>query len=509
MLPPSVRRTGSRSWAIAGAVGLAALSAGFGEARAYEAEVHATMDAQFYTLASPYGDPVIRRRRYTQTLALQVWGIGGDATADVPELTFKARLRLDGDFGQHPAERSPGASGRYIPGLQEGPVDVMVAFLEGRGYLGGAGGFRLGRQYVVDSLGWWSFDGALLRVTTPAYLELEAYGGFEQRGGLPIQLGTSRFESDGVYRGSRKDLGLEQYPYFLEESKLAPAYGVALQTTGLHWLAARVSYRKVINRDRVIVSPFPDSGGGFLTVGGDRVSSERIGSSFRISNSSLGAAKGHLVYDFYTQLASEHGAALDAYATDEITVGAEYDYFKPSFDGDSIWNWFTSSGMTTVLGRAELRPSRRFDVTASGGVKLFETEGDPDTFGDAPTKRDETGRLTDLVGALGARYRFTEGSIGLRSMAEGGERGRRVGGDVRLERAFDSGFYDLLLVTSLYDWSDGLRPQRDATSVSYVVGGGMRPLDKSRLGLEWEHSMNRLVGHRFRLLATLDLSVWL
>ena len=35
----------------------------------------------------------------------------------------------------------------------------MYAYLEGRRFLHGVLGFKLGRQYVTDALGWWSFDG--------------------------------------------------------------------------------------------------------------------------------------------------------------------------------------------------------------------------------------------------------------------------------------------------------------------------------------------------------------
>jgi hypothetical protein len=77
------------------------------------------------------------------------------------------------------------------------------------------------------------------------------------------------------------------------------------------------------------------------------------------------------------------------------------------------------------------------------------------------------------------------------------------------KKTFDGGFYDSLVVLSLYDWSDELRPQRDATSFGYVLGGGVSPFETTRFGVEWEHSMNRLVGQRFRLLATLDLAVML
>ncbi len=96
-------------------------------------------------------------------------------------------------------------------------------------------------------------------------------------------------------------------------------------------------------------------------------------------------------------------------------------------------------------------------------------------------------------------------------MAESGEAGHRYGGDVTGRKQFDGGYYDSLAVLSLYDWKDTLRADRSATSFSYVLGGGVSPnflgFSRGRLGLEWEHTMNHLVGQRYRLLATLNFSV--
>jgi hypothetical protein len=78
---------------------------------------------------------------------------------------------------------------------------------------------------------------------------------------------------------------------------------------------------------------------------------------------------------------------------------------------------------------------------------------------------------------------------------------------VTTRQSFDDGRYDALLVLSLYDWHDDLRPERDATSFTYVVGGGIAPFGRTRMGLEWEHSMNALVGQRYRVLATFDFTV--
>lgn len=471
---------------------------------AYEAEVSASVDAQFYTLRSPYGDPIVRRRRYTETLGVSVYGMQGDYVPNGPELSFRARMRLDSDFGQRDEERDPARGDLFVPALEQSPLDLMYAYLEGRNYLDGYLGFRLGRQYTTDALGFWSFDGGLVALTTPVFVRAEVFGGFEQRGGLPLS--TPRWEADGVYRGDRSDLDFNRWPSFLRESKLAPAYGFALESAGLHWLATRLSYRKVITRDTVLVSPFADAGNGFTTLGGARVSSERIGYSVRVSDSGLGAVSGSAVYDLYNQVFSEYLATLDFYASSTLNLGAEYEYYLPTFDADSIWNWFSHRGSQTALGRVSWSASRTLDLSGSAGARIFETEGKPSTY-DETANPDETGRLADLLTTLNGRQRWADGSVTLRGLLEAGQRGHRTGADVTTTQAFDGGLYDALLILSLYDWHDDLRPDRDATSFSYVLGGGIRPLQRTRMGVEWEHSMNQLVGQRFRVLATLDLTV--
>ncbi len=479
-------------------------------AGAYQAEIDATLDAQFYSLQSPYGSPLVQRRRYTQTLALNLYDIQTDRAPLGPTLSFKSRLRLDSDFGQRPEERNPDSSS-YIPGLVEAPLDIMYAYLDGQRYLNGYLGFRLGRQYVVDNLGFWSFDGAELLLTTPVYIAVEAYAGFEQRGGLPM-LSTSRFEAGGVSRGERSGLSFGQSPSFLQESKLAPAYGFAIESAGVHFLHSRFTYRKVINRDAVLVSPFLDNGGGLTYALGDRTSSERLGYSLRADKSDLGAAMGSIVYDLYNQRVSQYNLGLDWYTTDRIVFGANVEYFLPTFDGDSIFNWFAHRGTTSATARADLAFSKQFEVAASGGVRMFETEGDTGTYAASSAPNlNQTGRTFDYLGSLGGRYRFWDGSLALNTMAESGDAGHRYGGDVTGRKQFDGGYYDSLAVVSLYDWEDALRSDRSATSFSYVLGGGVSPnfmqFSRGRLGVEWEHTMNHLVGQRYRMLATLNFSV--
>jgi hypothetical protein len=290
---------------------VAALACCSEDARAYETEVDASVSAQYYSLSSPWGSPELRRRRYTQTLGLSVWNIQGTDDPRGPRLNFQTRMRLDADFGQSSAERALGDS-TYIPGLQEAPLDLMYAYLEGQRYLDGYVGFKLGRQYVFDTLGFWSFDGALVTLSTPANLVFEGYAGFEQRGGGIPYFGTRRFEAQGVYRGDRYGYDATYYPSFLDESRLAPAAGLAVEASALGVLHSRLSYRKVMNRDEVNVSPFLDLGDGQYFLRGTRTSSERLGYSLRASSKDVGALNGSFVYDFYNQIFSEYAVTASA-----------------------------------------------------------------------------------------------------------------------------------------------------------------------------------------------------
>ncbi|HEX7670821.1 MAG TPA: hypothetical protein VF395_14600, partial [Polyangiaceae bacterium] len=397
---------------------------GFGAtpAHAYEAAVNAAVDAQIYQVTSPYGAPVLGRRRFTETLGLRVVDIQGPHDVKGPDLSAVMRLRLDADLGQDDAERDASHPERFVPGLAQQPLDLMMAYVEGRNYFGGPVGFRLGRQYVVDALGWWSFDGGLVRVTTPAYAVFEAYGGFEQRGGLPM-LSTSRFEGDGVFRGDRRGLETNLFPSYLSESKLAPAYGFAVATAGLPFLDARLTYRKVMNRDTVLVSPFPDTNGNFSTTGGDRVSSERVGLAATATANDLGTLQGNAVYDAFARVLNDYGMSADFRGIPGLDVGVDGGYFLPTFDGDSIFNWFSHFGTTTLTARARLDLTRRISFGGSGGVRRFSGEG--------------SSVLSDTLASVDGAFRSPDLGVAVRAVDEQGTRGVRRGGDVSTRKSFE------------------------------------------------------------------------
>ena len=246
--------------------------------------------------------------------------------------------------------------------------------------------------------------------------------------------------------------------------------------------------------------------------------------------------------DLYNQTFATAYGGLEVYAGDKVTVGADADHYRPTFDADSIFNWFTHEPSTTATGRVAVRFTKEIDLAASGGARLWSTEGDPEelgaiacralnlpkdceqTAGVDPTKRDpitgaggtlaevtraEENRPTvyeaDGLGQLAARYRSTLGSVELRSMIQAGARGHRLGGDAGGEKLFDGGRYALGGRVSVYDFSDPRAENDHTTSFGYVVGGGYKPIDITRIGAEWEQEINARVGQRGRVLARLDI----
>lgn len=484
-------------------------------ANAYEAEVDATTVGQAYQLRGLTGDPVLSRRRVTQTLQLGVYNIASSSRVDAPQVTFKARMRMDADFGMSREEYSleRGNLARFVPLLQPAPVELMYGYLEGRRFAGGWLGFKLGRQYQIDPLGWYAFDGALVRVTTPAYFAVEAYGGWEVRGGLPLTTNTQigRFEMNGVVRWDRADLPSGAYPS-IQQQALAPVYGIALETAGPTWIHGRVSYRKAFNTGQSFVAGSGALLGATPTQMGiydrTRTSSERLGYGLNLTLGELAGLRGNLIYDLYGRQFSNVEAGTDLYIDKRVTTSLDYTYWKPIFDADSIFNVFGYEPMDDFTGRLDVDVSDRMNVTGNVMVRRYRTTDRNVNPGPV-----QTASSIAPGGGLSLRYKWPTARLVFRGTALSGDQGRRLGGDVSYDKTlFERYFIDGRI--SLWDFRDKLRTDgvggtRDATSVGYVVGAGYRLTPESNAMLQWEHDMNRLVGMRYRILAVLNVKVWL
>jgi hypothetical protein len=481
-------------------------------ARAADIDAQSDTSAQFYDVRSPTGETVLNRRRLTTTLAISGYELLDSPLNDpsAPQLLLRVRLRYDGDYGASGAESDVTNPGRFVPGFNPQQVDLMYGYVEGRRFLNGVVGFKLGRQYVTDVLGWYSFDGGEVRATTPFDLAIEAYGGLEQRGGMPLS--TSRFESDGVWRGDRTGYDPSLYPSY-QPADIAPVFAAAIESTGVTWLHGRLTYRRVLDTGASNTSEFASGLYTPASYSGTRISSEKLGYSIDASLATLGAVRGGLIYDLYDARFGSAYANIDAFLGHGVTVGVDYQFYQPTFDGDSIWNFFLSEPMNDVGLRAAWNVNDRFGVSGGGHARIYTVQtsedqpnASPNIQPNNPSYFPSSAMSYDGGGDLQARYKFGEGHLGARASGSFGPEGDRVGGDINGERVFDAR-YVVEGRLSLWQWNDNLRPDRDATSFGYVAGIGYRFAQRSQTLFELQQDTNRLAGLRFRAMLYLTLAV--
>ena len=233
-------------------------------ARAYEFEIQATSIGQGYQLVwfRPNSEEVLlNRRRFTQSLRLHIWDIlsprKDPGYPDRPkkkapfEMYFTSSLRFDNDFGGFTqgdvtsgTETDPAT--KLVPELAnyDKALDVLYAYVGGRD-VGGLVDFQLGRQMRVDTLDWFSFDGAAVNVHTPWLFAVDAHGGALVRSDVAGLLASPTHDPDGT--SSRfcsvfdETLGLWTDPYDFalppqeckQKEQVIPTFGIGLETEGI------------------------------------------------------------------------------------------------------------------------------------------------------------------------------------------------------------------------------------------------------------------------------------
>jgi hypothetical protein len=483
-------------------------------ASAIEPEVTSDSSFQAYDMRSPTGQTVLERTRFTSMLGTSLYDILGEGSSlrDGPDLSFRARVRYDADYGISGPETDPTNNASFVPGLTDNggnSVDLMYAYLEGRRFLHGVLGFKIGRQYMTDSLGWWSFDGADVKATLPFYVAVEGYGGLEVRGGMPLS--TSRFEAGGVWRGDRSGFDPSLYPQF-QPADVAPAFGAAIESAGVTWIHSRLTYRRVYDTGSVGTTEFASGLNPPNTYDGTRISTDKIGYAVEVDLKKWGAIKGGFNYDLYDARFGQIFGSLDAYATKKVTVSVDYDYYSPTFDGDSIWNFFAGEPMNDISLRANVDATKKFSVSAAANARIYSVQTSADNPYQSPnpnpgaTYYPSNGHPFDEGGNIAARYKWGEGSLGFRGAVDVGDAGDRVGADVNGQRILETRIL-LRARLGLWQWDDKLRPDRDATNFGYMLGVGYRFAPRCQTVLEWQEDVNRLVGQRFRALLTLSLAL--
>ncbi len=463
-----------------GALALAALSAS-SRAAAFDAEVRADTQAQAYQVRGPGNATLLSLRRITQTLTLG----GVERTRRMGTWSVRARLRLDSDFGSScdPTtdrcldELNRSRAADFAPLFARRSVDLPFAYLEGSGLIGGSTTVRLGRQLVIDPLGFFLFDGARARVSVAGRVVFEAYGGLETRTGFPLSNG--RYERDGVIRADRTgwDPSLASR---VRDASLAGAVAAAVETAGDGPVFARATWRRVW--------------------GADGVAEEKLGASVDVTLSPSWRAFAEAVHSIPQQTVANLTLGA-SYADDsERSFGVELSRWRPTFDLTSVWASFWTDPTDDARVRGALPLGRGWTVTASTFGRRYALSESP-ASPSSPLLSDAWAGGGD--GALLLRRPRYEGS--LRAHGEGGELGVRAGADLT-GRAWLR-WQVLRVDAALSAWwvDDPLRPERSVASLGVMAGATVRIGRVADVQLNVEDDVNRIVGHRLRAVAVVTL----
>ncbi len=273
-------------------------------------------------------------------------------------------------------------------------------------------------------------------------------------------------------------------------------FGAALATHGLRSLSARLSYRRS-------VSATPD--GVFLDISDEAPSwgvlEEKLAGSVRArllggKLTPWAAARWNLVLGLVDEAHAGVRLGLGDHA---LSTEARYSF--PSFDGDSIFNVFSTEPYAEARLTYDLWPARgRFRAYARAFGRRF---GNSDLEDLLPMEQLETSVLA--AGAqLGARLGFERGHLRLDGTFEDGHGGLRAGGDLsgrwRAGRALS--FEGRL---SLVRFEEDSLPDHRATSFAAQAGALLTLGPGMALHLVAEENVNRF-DDQLRVIAILDLA---
>lgn len=513
------------------AVGLGCLMAprgGWG----YAVEADATVIGQGYSLRTADVLPsTVNRRRLTTYLGLRVEDIalGGRASDLQPparnELAMVVELRVDADFGDYLCsigrvsmtgalgclDSSRGGS-RTDPELSNYRPELMQAYVEGR-RLWGWVNVRLGRQLTWDLLDLRGLDGVWLSAQTPLYFAVDAWGGLSQNGALPID--PAGYVLDGTSRSvDRLPTDVRQ-----QSTALQPTIGLTARLTGVRDVQARISYRRTQSTTMDLLpagcaqttaaTPCAPSWGTIE----DRLAGSTHVRLLQGRVQIWGALRYDLLSGRMDDAQAMLRAALDGRSQHILT--SEYRYSVPTWDGDSIWNVFSTDpyhhGQLGYDGRKRLgsgSPPRaplinELSWSLRGHARLFvDTPGSAGAAG---------GGASAWSGGADAALRYRRSTSSLRvfgfvDLGYGGLRGgAEAAGRLMVYRDIFA-FEGRVLYTY---WADDLRPENRSHGVGLQAGARWAFMRGALIHVFVEDSVDRFYSSQLRLMANLDLSLLL
>jgi hypothetical protein len=472
-------------------------------ARAYDFSVDVRTIGQGYQVRgfAPDGsNELLSRRRLTQYLDLNVFDIGPDTWHgdDGGRNVFyvDASVRLDADFGGYTLGAPTGINS--IQELNQNELDILYAFLGGRN-IGGHVDFQLGRQIHFDLIDFYAFDGAdVLFHATPTF-GVEGFVGTEVRGTLPLS--SPIYELDGTSAGSRDPATRPA-----QNSEIAPMAGAALVAGAPAgpW-SARLSFREIWSATANQLPGEPSSG----------INEEVVSLTATAAWGNRIFLTGGVRYNVLFDELDDEQLALRVKLTPRQWLTLEHDFLAPTFDGDSIWNIFSTGAYRDLRASYELALPRGVKAYARGFARFYLATADEiappgtpyagqDVGAEAPGGRFAAG------GSLGAAWRNARGMVRADGYWDDGYGGRKAGVDATTRIKVREPI-ELEGRLTGYTWRNDVQPTPDSSGVVFgaEAGGRFRLGQGVHLHLLVEDNVGTYYESQFRGLAMLELDAGL
>jgi len=481
---------------------LVALAARPRVAHAYDFTIGLRTIGQGYQVrrfAPSGGDELLTRRRLTQFLNLSVFDIEPQAWRDRDDrgpagpatLSFDVSLRFESDFGGYTVGRPTGTD--EIRELSQSQIDVLYAVLTGRN-IGGRVDFELGRQIHFDLVDFYSFDGASARVHVARPLAVEAFGGTEVRGELPLS--APLYELDGTSAGSRDPVTRPG-----QNSALRPLAGAALvigDDSG--WAASplwlRLAYRRMWSQTADRLPGEPENG----------INDEKVALTAAADWRRRVSVTGGVRYNLLLATFDDEQLAVRVRLPARQAVVAEQVFQAPTFDGDSIWNVFSTGAYRDLRLSYEVGATPELRIYARGFVRFYEATADEiaadgtDVGAAAPGGRRAGG------GSVGAQWKQTRGFVRADGYWDDGYGGRKAGLDLSARWAIRPRAMEIEGRLTGYRWRSDQQPDTDAGYVAGVQAGGRWELGQGiRFHLLGEDNVGTFYRGQYRALVIVEV----
>jgi len=520
-----MRRMRARRIVVAVTVALAAALAASAPAAAADFNVTSETIYQSYAVRTLYGaSPVEYKTRVTESLGLTATRLGGDGG-----LTVVARLRYDVDFGLVDECDAGGviAPLPYTTGISSPPyepsrrllcgnaLEIQLLYVEGARLFGGLIDFRAGRQWKVDPLGWFAFDGALVTVRLPFFFSATLAAGFDAVNGLlfarnPWQPDGTAVRVDGPPEavGATAELAhdFSLHPSPFVSAGLAGGFGRA---------HAEVVYRHVFGASLRTLAPLDEARAVSFGWGDEE---ERIGWAVTYGFSDSFRVRAQVVADLlwprFDEVTLEASARLlDA----RLGVRGGVAFLRPRFSASSVFYYYDFRPTADAYVRADLHAGEWAWLYLRAAVRQF---GNTWRFGSGRDTGDtfvDSGSTIDYGPAIDAGVRLELGSVMLdvNEFSAFGFAGKDVGGMVSAAWNVLPNRVSLLASGYVSYYDNVLQRDPSGTPLQAgVFGGASLGIDYkfstgARIRLTAEDHLSPFWHSNARVYGVLDLSFWL